>query len=251
MTSAVPRSWPGDDQAGHQEHAGDHRHQQLVPVVQAALLVGVDVRHPQDHRELGDLGRLDLHRTEGQPVGVAVDLDAERGPGQHQQEDRHHQPDPGEAAQHPLRHPRGDERRGEAEPHPHQLALDHGVGVAAVVLVGVDARGRQHHDHADGEQQGRGAEQQVVAGQRPVERLAQGGEPAGRPTPQRGVGRLALRRRAGHHVSCVSRCSVLSCGGPPRRTGLRVRRSWRTCPSRRIRGPAAPCHRDGPGRLPP
>ena len=50
-------------------------------------------------------------------------------------------------------------------------------------------------------------------------------------------------RRSPASVSCAGRARRR---GPPRRTRLRVRRSWRTCPSRRIRGPGAPCPRAGP-----
>ena len=68
------------------EQAGHHRHEQVVQLAQAPLLVGVDVGGPQHDRELGDLGGLDVDRTERQPVLVAVDQHAEAGdePEQHE-----------------------------------------------------------------------------------------------------------------------------------------------------------------------
>ena len=66
-----------DDEPGRQQHAGHHRDHHVVHAAEAALLAGVDVGGPQDQAELGDLGRLDGERADGQPVLVAVALHAE------------------------------------------------------------------------------------------------------------------------------------------------------------------------------
>ncbi len=95
-----------DDEAGGQEQAGHHRHHDLVEVAEPAVLVGVDVRGPQHQRELGDLGRLDHDRAEGEPVGVAVAGDAEER-GEQQQAERDDVARPGEPAYPSLRQASG------------------------------------------------------------------------------------------------------------------------------------------------
>ena len=122
---------------------------------------------------------------------------------------------------------------GRRDRHPHQLALDDGVGVAVVVLVRRDAGGAEHHDQADGQQQRRGAEQQVVRRERPVERVAERGVPrATTLAPERrasGPRRAVLGVRDGHLVALpfVRQCCRSSVGGaPPRRTRRPGRRSW-------------------------
>ena len=160
-----------DDQAGRDQQAGHHRDHDLVGAGQPPVLVGVDVRRPQDQRELGDLRGLDHDRAERQPVGVAVALDAQERR-QQQQRQRHGVPGIGEPADPAQRQPARDPRARHADDHPEQLLLDDGVGVV-VDAERVHARRAEHHDQADDEQQGRGAEQQVVRRQRPVERVPQ------------------------------------------------------------------------------
>ena len=256
--SAVPRSRPTTTSAGGEQQARHHRHHHLVQVAEPAVLVGVDVRCPQDQGELGELGGLDHDRSEGQPVRVAADGDAEEGREQ-QQPQRDEVPRPGQSAD-PLR---GESTRDPGtrhrQGHPHQLALDHGVGVAVVDPEGVHARGAEHHDQADGQQQGGRTEQQVVRRQRAIESLTQRGEMAMAGTAGRGevVTVVDLTRRhggdrrtpsVGRRYLDVNRSSHPRAAGRPRRRRRPVRHSWRTCPSRRIPGPAARCRPTGPTR---
>ena len=120
---------------------------------------------------------------ETEPVLVAVALDAEER-GEQQQHQRDREARVGEPPDPAVRQPAGDPGERQAEQHPDQLATDHGVGVAVVDLVGVDAAGAEHHDQPDGEQQRGGAEQQVVRRQRPVQGGAERTEPG--PRPDRG-----------------------------------------------------------------
>ncbi|CAM3914336.1 hypothetical protein NOZE110980_19950 [Nocardioides zeicaulis] len=260
------------DQRDDGEEAGHDRHEQVVQLAQAALLVRVDVGRPEHHRELGHLGRLHGERTDRQPVLVAVDVDAEAGD-QREEHEGEQEAGIGQPADLADRQPGGDPGTGQADRHPHQLALHHGVGVV-VDQVGAHARGAQHHDQADGEQQPRCAEQQVVGRERPVDGLAQraphgcdGGEqrPQRRPQPAPGPGHARSQRRpdagrlgvlgvrGGHRLSrsprigllvgrVVSRCRR-SVRARPRRTHRRGRRSWRTCPWRRTPAPAERCPR--------
>ena len=216
-TSAVPRSWPMTTRPVASEQAGHHRHHHLVQAAEPAVLAGVDVGGPQDQGELGDLGGLDHDRAERQPVLVAVDVSTPRTGGQ--------QPAgisdsdvarPGEPADPALLEPAGAPRaHGRPRTTHMQLALDHGVGVAVVVLERRDARGAQHHDQADGQQQRRGAEQQVVRRQRPVERLAQGGVPVrdARPDGCERAAPAVLGVRGRHLVACLLSVGLVSVVG--------------------------------------
>ena len=174
-----------DDQAGGEQQAGHHRDHDLVGAGEPPVLVGVDVGGPQDQGELGDLGGLDDDRAEREPVRVAVALDAEERR-QQQQRQRDRVAGVGEPADPAQRQPARDPGAGHADDHPEQLLLDDRVGVV-VDAERVHARGAEHHDQADGQQQGRGAEQQVVRRQGPVERVAQGGGPGEQPARAAGV----------------------------------------------------------------
>ncbi len=175
------------DEHDRREHARHHRDHHVVQLVEATLLERVDVGRPEHERQLGDLRGLDRQRPHAEPVGVAVDRDAQTGHlDQGEQHQRDGQPGPGEPAQGGVRQARGDPGGRDAQRHPHQLAPHDGVGVV-VDPEGADARGAQHHDQADGEQQRRGAQQEVVRRERPVQGRAQGGPPGGgeprRPAP--------------------------------------------------------------------
>ncbi len=123
-TSAVPRSPPSTTtrpvtSATH----GHHRDQRVLPVAEQPLLAGVDVRAPEDQRELGDLGRLDLRTAaEGEPVAVAVDRDAERGLGQRDQQQATTIEGQANAAQQPVRQPGRHERDRQRRARPRSAA---------------------------------------------------------------------------------------------------------------------------------
>ena len=261
-TSAVPRSPCTTTSAITSAGDRHHRDQRVLPVAEQPLLAGVEVRAPQDDRELGELGGLHGERTEREPVAVAVDLEAERRAGEVDQHGRRRR----SAGQASSRSSRCGSREatnaiGSAEQHPGQL-LEEDVVAVAVDLEGVDARGAEHHHQPDGEQQRRGAEQQVVRRQRPVEQLARPDcrAPATGPDRRRATPAAAPR-------SWWSRSALLACrgwasdravrlsgrggGGPTRRRHPRERRSSRTCPWTRIPGRAARCRPAGRALRPP
>ena len=197
-----------DDQAGGEQQAGHHRDHDLVGAGEPPVLVGVDVGGPQDQGELGDLGGLDHDRAEGEPVGVAVALDAEERR-QQQQRQRDRVAGVGEPADPAQRQPARDPGARDADDHPEQLLLDDRVGVV-VDAVRVHARGAEHHDQADGQQQRRGAEQQVVRRQR-----------AG-PARARRAAVQANSPRGAAAVSVVAgRLGVVMATSPASRRGLR------------------------------
>ena len=181
--------------------------------------------------ELGELGRLDGEPAgERDPAGRPVGRDRPRvdehvdqaGGGQHQQGRAQPAPDAVvDAADHQHHHhPAG---------HPHELALEVGVGVA-LLGQGEHRGGGQHHDQAD-DQQGAGHGEQQPVGASPPS--------AAGPRPRPGV-----TNRHRDRLRCVARP-----GGPPRpRRRPRARRSRRTGPGWRRPGPAARCRPGRPGR---
>ena len=196
-------------------------------------------------------------RAEGQPVAVAVDLEAEAGLGEREQHHRR----PAAPARPAARSSRCGSRlasqaHGQADQHPGQL-LEEDVVAAVVDPVGVDARGAQHHHQADGEQQRGRAEQQVVRRQRPVERVARRAATS-RPATGRGVAaaggwsqRPPRRSRSCPPLAGRVRLGRLDPPQPAHRLGEGVAACAvvrRTCPWRRIPGPAARCRRAGPAR---
>ena len=205
-----------EHQADDGEEPGHHRHEEVVELAQAALLVGVDVGRPQHDGELGHLGGLHGEGADRQPVLVAVDQHAEAGH-ERQQHQRQQEAGIGQAAHVLDRQARGDPRAREPDRHPQQLALHHGVGVV-VEEEGPHAGRAQHHDEPDGQQQRRRAEQQVVGGERLLQRVThrtrrrgdrvaapppRGGDPGPQRRPHTGDGGLGtdgdvLGVRGGH-----------------------------------------------------
>ncbi len=228
-TSAVPRSPCSTTSAVTRPVTGTIGIRVCFQSPEHLLLAGVQVGAPQDDRQLGQLGGLDGHRAERQPVAVAVDGEAERGAGEVDQHHRRQQRRPGEDPQHPVRQPRGDERDGQRQQHPGQL-LEEDVVAVAEDPVGVDARGAEHLHQPDGQQQRRGAQQQVVRRERPVEHVADGPADPGEPSLDRPA---LLPCRGGHAVSslpsgCRAGRPVLTGRGggvPTPRRHPRVRRS--------------------------
>jgi manganese efflux pump family protein len=164
---------------GHHEQAqhGGARHeghQHVPPVGQLAqpVLAGEQVGSPDDQRQLGDLGRLDLLAAEGDPPGRAVLLDADPvDQGEAQPDDGQSEQWVGEGPEQPRRRTRGQPHERHADDGAEQLLLEVGIRRQASVQVG-HRGGGLHHDQAEPEQQSRYAEDQVVGRERPVEQGA-------------------------------------------------------------------------------
>ncbi len=166
-TSAVPRScWkttssatrPATGTIGREDQAG-------VSELLAALRV--QVGHPQDERELGELRRLEPEASgEREPVAVAVDLDADaRDERRQDHQDRDDQERQDQLAQDAQGDVSRDVGADETDDGEDQLAFDDRERVAVVVEAGVDRAGAEHHDQAEPQQQSRSAEHQLVGRQ--------------------------------------------------------------------------------------
>ena len=72
--NVVPRSSPIITSMAMMRDPGQQRDEQLPPVLELAelLLAGQQIRAPQQERELGQLGRLELDAADLQPAGRAA-----------------------------------------------------------------------------------------------------------------------------------------------------------------------------------
>ena len=169
-------------QHGQEADPGQQRDEQLPPVAQLVqlLLAGQQVRAPQQEREFGQLGRLELEAADLQPAGRPA---AARRRGHEQDDDQPEQRDEhqrvGGGAVPAGRGPRGQPHAGQPDQHAEQLVLQAGPRRAARHQPG-RGRGGQHHHQAEREQQRGDAEDQVEVGERAVQEAEPGGHPVAR-----------------------------------------------------------------------
>ena len=193
------------DQHGQEADPGQQRDEQLPPVGQLVqlLLAGQQVGAPEQERELGQFGRLELEAADLQPAGHpgAARLGGhEQHHDQPEQRDEHQRVGGGPVPA--GRGPRGQPHARQPDQHAEQLVLQAGPRRAARHQPG-RGRGGQHHHQAEREQQRGDAEDQVEVGERTVQEAEPGGHPVPRlPGPgRRSAGRRGNRRYVVHDPS--------------------------------------------------
>ena len=164
-------------QHGQDADPGQQRDEQLPPVTQLAQLVlaGQQVGAPQQERELGQLGRLELDAAELDPAGRAA-LRLAHDQHQDQAEQRTEHQRVGGGPEPARRGMRRQPHAGQPDQHAEQLVLQAGPGRNALHQPERRRRG-QHHDQAERQQQRGQAEHQVERGERPVQEAEPGGHP--------------------------------------------------------------------------
>jgi hypothetical protein len=140
---------------------------------------------PQRDDELGQLGGLEVGEAQVDPGPGPVELHADaRHEHRDQQRRGDEQADRGPAAHQADRQPHRHQQRDEAEDGEDDL-VDAGPPGGLVVERGLDRRGGEHHDQADGQEHAGRADDQLEAGHGAVE-PGRGREPADRrPAPGR------------------------------------------------------------------
>ena len=172
---------------------------------------GQQMRAPDHERDLGQFRGLHRQSGEDEPAAGAVGFVADPGDEhQHQHDDGDREGREGGAAQEPDRQPQRDPAGEQAHRRPHHLAGEDRPG-RAVLVVGVHAGGRQHHDQAEGGQQCGHRDHQVKRRHRPGQpgaelragwnrSLVRIGGPAATgaaPSPATGLAVARLGRRVG------------------------------------------------------
>ena len=158
------------EEAEHQPDGPQHR----PPVADASGPAGEEVGAVEQQGELGQLRRLDAHRTDAEPPGRPVDVDPDAGhEHEHQQPGRDDQRRADVAAQRPVVDAGGDGQGDEAEDHPGELTLEEQPR-RPVVGQRLDRRRREHHDEADEVEDDDRRQQRVVAGRAEAAAVAPG-----------------------------------------------------------------------------
>ena len=160
--------------AGHQQ-----RWQEPAPDVGDLLLAARHERgEVEDQRHLGELGRLERHRSQPDPAPGTVDrLTDRRDQDEYQEHARQHQRRQHEALESPVVDTHRDEHPDRAQQRPEELLLEEEVRVAEAVGRH-DGAGRVDHHDAGRQQHDRDPEQPHVGRDLAGHAIRPGGAPA-------------------------------------------------------------------------